>query len=82
MNGFLRHGYDRFPGVCYGPLLPKAPSIPTPPTPPSAPQGTSQTSNNANANTMLAQQRAASLQGGTVMGNQGGNTTTKTLLGQ
>ena len=62
-----------------------SPKIPTTPTPPSAaisPVGSAKTSSTQGTSTALAAQRAAALQGGTVMAGSQGGSTTKTLLGQ
>jgi hypothetical protein len=60
-------------------------SIPATPSPPTMPQGSSTSPTKMSQEQMLQMQRAAALQGGTVMGStQGGGkaTTSKTLLGQ
>ena len=61
---------------------PKVPTTPNPPTAAVAPVGSSRSSNSNTGAAALQEQRAAALQGGTVMAGTQGGQTTKTLLGQ
>ncbi len=61
---------------------PKTATIPNPPTAATSPTGTAKSASGSSTSTALAAQRAAALQGGTVMSGSQGASTTKTLLGQ